>query len=120
MKKALLIVIGILFLASLAVAQEPQFAQYSTKTGSALVTTGKGLYHGIKVRTDGTNAQTIIVYDNTTASGTAIEPSGVWVTSATQRMAATGSIPPRPYFNGLYISISGSGVVSVDVEFTPQ
>jgi hypothetical protein len=121
MKKVLLVVFCILFLAVNVGAQsDVGFAQYSTKTSSALVTTGKGLYHGIKVNTDGTNAATIVVYDNTAASGTAIDPSTVYVTSSTMRVQASGSNPPRRYYNGLYISITCSGSVSVTVEFTPE
>ena len=119
-KVAALVVFCILFLASVAWA-EPNFVQYSTKTSSALVTTGNGLYHGIKVRTDGTNAQTITVCDDTSVTcATQIEPESVWPTSATVRKEATGSNPPRKYFKGLYIIITGSGTVSVDVEFTPE
>ncbi len=119
MKKILLIVFCILFLASIGGADDQPFVNYSTKTSSALVTTGKGLYHGIKVNTDGTNAATVVVYDNTSAAGTAIDPSTVYVTSSSMRVQASGSNPPRPYFNGLYISITCSGTVSVTVEFTP-
>ena len=120
MKKVVLIVFCILFLASVSWAAGPPLSvNFTTVTGSQLITTGKGLYHGIKVNTDGTNAQTIVVYDNTSAAGTVIDPSTVYVTSSTMRVQASGSNPPRPYFNGLYISITGSGTVSVTVEFTP-
>ena len=122
MRKLILIVFCILFLAVNVGAQsDTAFVQYSTKTSSALVTTGKGLYHGIKVRTDGTNAQTITVCDDTSVTcATQIEPESVWPSSSTVRKEATGSNPPRRYYKGLYIIITGSGTRSVDVEFTPE
>ena len=119
MKKVLLIVFCILLMASTTFAAQ-DFVQYSTKTSSALVTTGKGMYHGIKVNTDGTNAATVVVYDNTSAAGTAIDPSTVYVMSASMRVQASGSNPPRRYYNGLYVSITCAGTVSVTVEFTPE
>lgn len=120
MKKILMVVFCILFLASVAWAEKREFVFYSTKTSSALITTGSGYYHGIKVNTDGTNAATIVVYDNTAGSGTAIDPSTVYVTSATMRVQASGSNPPRRYYTGLYLSITCSGTVSVTLEFDPD
>ncbi|MFH1740442.1 MAG: hypothetical protein ABIH23_15645 [bacterium] len=117
--KKVFIIGAILLFAGLCFA-EPTFVNYSTKTASGLVTTGSGMYHGIKVNTDGTNAATIIVYDNTAASGTTIDPSTVYVTSATMRVQASGSNPPRRYYNGLYVSITCAGTVSATVEFTPD
>lgn len=119
MKKVLLAVFCILFFAAIAAAG-PEFTAYSTKTSSALITTGAGIYNGIKVNTDGTNAATIIVYDNTAASGTAVDPSTVYVTSSSMRVQASGSYPPRRYYNGLYVSITCAGTVSVTVEYEPD
>jgi hypothetical protein len=118
MKKVFIVLMVLLFAA--AAWGGEQFAQYSTKTSSGLVTTGKGVYHGVKVNTDATNAATVVVYDNTAASGTAIDPSTVYVTSSTMRVQASGSNPPRRYYNGLYVSITCAGTASVTVEFTPD
>lgn len=117
MKKTLFLLLSFILIPVLALARL-DFVEYSTKTASGLVTTGSGMYHGIKVNTDGTNAATIVIYDNTAASGTAIDPSTVYVTSSTIRAQASGSSPPRRYYNGLYISITCSGTVSVTVEYT--
>ena len=119
MKRFFIIAALILCFCSTAFAG-PDFVKHSTKTSSALVTSGSGLYHGIKVNTDGTNAATITIYDNTEESGSTVDPQTVYVTSSTIRVQASGSNPPRRYYNGLYVSISCSGTVSVTVEYVPD
>jgi hypothetical protein len=120
MKKIFAIITGIILLAAVSFAAGPSFVQYSTKTSSALIATGSGFYYGVKVDNDGTNAVGLIVYDNTAASGTAVDPSTVYVASATQRVQMFSSNPPRRYWNGLYAVITSAGTASVTVEYMPD
>lgn len=117
MKRILIVCLILLFAAA---SYGASFVTYSSKTASGLVTTGSGYYYGVKVNTDGTNAATVVIYDNTAASGTAIDPSTVYTTSATLRAAASGSNPPRRYYNGLYVALTCSGTATVTVEFMPD
>ncbi|MFA6358765.1 MAG: hypothetical protein WCY09_08945 [Candidatus Omnitrophota bacterium] len=122
MKKGLraICILAIVLMLAGAVWAAPFFVSYSTKTASGLVTTGSGYYYGMKVNTDGTNSVTTVVYDNTAASGTAIDPSTVFTTSATLRAAASGSNPPRRYYKGLYVAITCAGTAGVTVEYVPD
>jgi|SRR5208337_4390805 len=94
--------------------------KYLTVTSSGLIATGPGYYCGIKVNTDGTNGATVIVYDNTAASGTIIDPSTIYTTSASQRTASMQFNTPLLFNNGLYVSITCSGTASVTVYYVQK
>jgi hypothetical protein len=87
-------------------------------TGSGLITTGQGFFKGLIVNTDGTNAVTITIYDNTAASGNKVVSSFI-ITTSTTDLIRTLSFGDRdcPYFTGMYFSISTSGTVTYDVFF---
>jgi hypothetical protein len=91
-----------------------------TVTSSGLIATGPGYYYGIKVNTDGTNSATVVVYDNTAASGTVIDPSTVYATSASQKTASIQFNTPLLFNNGLYVSITCSGTTSVTIYYVQK
>ncbi|MFH1738279.1 MAG: hypothetical protein ABIH23_04680 [bacterium] len=117
MKKAFIVLVILLLSATFCVA-EPFFTRYSTQTGSALITTGSGYYHGVKVNLDGATEASVVVYDNTTASGTAIDPYTIYISwPSNDRWQQIRFDPPRRYYNGLYITLSGA---TVTVEYVPD
>ncbi len=80
------------------------------QTGDAAILVGAGVFGGIVVATDGTNAVTVSIYDNaTTNSGTELIPTTVITTSATDRVQYI--FPPRPIevSNGIYVDITLGG-----------
>lgn len=76
------------------------------KTADALIYTGACYFHGILVATDGTNAVTLDIYDNTAGSGTVITPTIVIPTSASMRSASIGFNPPVWCKTGIYVDIT--------------
>ena len=79
-------------------------------TSSAQVYTGKCFLSSVLVITDGTNAATVIVYDNTSAAGKKL---GEWVVAgATQYGGRNWTFPVRAT-NGIYCSISGTGASAI-------
>lgn len=85
-----------------------EYMGYSgTKTADTLIHTGPGWFYGFVVFTDGTNAVTLKIYDNTSAAGTRIGPDFYCSTSSDNRTCVfgTGDIPV-PFNTGLYIDIT--------------
>jgi hypothetical protein len=81
------------------------------KTASAMIATGSGAFHGIMFATNGTDAVTVSVYDNTAASGTKLVPTLVIPSSATSRAASLSIGPAVEFVTGLYVEITCSGTV---------
>jgi len=112
MKKliAILAVSLLLFGAVAAYADPMDNFVYGLSSGeqvsSAAVATGASLITGVLVLTDGTNAGTIIVYDNTSAAGTKVFEAVV--TGASNFGGATFEIPIY-CATGIYGAISGTG-----------
>lgn len=82
------------------------------KAASAAITALPGRFHGLVVVTDGTNAATIIVYDNASAaSGTVL--AKVLVPGASGYGVV--QIPDQGIeaINGIYCSVSGTGAAAV-------
>ncbi len=80
------------------------------KTADAAILVGHGVFGGIVVATDGTNAVTVSIYDNaSTASGTELIPTTVFTTGAADRKQYL--FPPRPIEveNGIYVDITIGG-----------
>lgn len=75
-------------------------------TTSTLVMTGRQFFRGINLNTDGTNAATAIVYDNTSAAGKIIGTFGC--PGATLSKMEFLNEPVRVY-NGIYVAVSGTG-----------
>ena len=92
-----------------------------TKTADAAITTSGGLFHGITVVTDATNAVTLNIYDNATAaSGRKLIPTDtVITTSAADRVQTYSVYPPVEYYSGVYVDITCSGTVAYMVYFEP-
>jgi hypothetical protein len=117
MKKVLTIVAIIMLLAA------PLFAQdyvrgSGQQTADALIVTGPGVFHGIIVSTDSTNAVTVNVYDGITATGTRLLPEFVVTTSSTDRIQAIKPPGgPALFYTGLYVDITCSGTAKYVVYF---
>ncbi|MDD5353509.1 MAG: hypothetical protein PHS93_10135 [Candidatus Omnitrophica bacterium] len=87
-------------------------------TDDALITTGGGYFKGIVVHTDGTNAVTVSIYDNTAASGTKIISTITIPTSAVNRIFALGFNDNEiPFIKGMYVDVTTSGTVTYDITF---
>ena len=86
------------------------------QTSSTAVLTGSGCITGIKVITDGTNDATLIVYDNTAASGTVVDETKV---NGANHYGGRNVIFPIKVDNGIYAAISGTGA-SYIIEYIPN
>ena len=114
MKKWIIAILALLVFAS------PSWANSIGNTSDAAVTTGPGYLKGLIVHTDGTNACTVSVYDNTEASGTKLFSTWTVTTSATDRTQALSFDDKEvPYGTGIYVDITvgGGGTCTYDVYF---
>ena len=119
--KKLFTVLIILCLAGVVWAYTPKdYVRYTPvhTTDQAGLKTIPGYFFGIVVMTDGTNACTVVTYDNTANSGSnKLHPDWVVTTSATDR-AKTYS-PPYPvlYNTGISVDITvgGGGTCSYQI-----
>lgn len=100
-------------------AQEVVVGTSGVKTADAGITSGSGEFHGLFVVTDGTNACTVAVYDNTAASGTKLQPTVIAPAGASYGMGYSWN-PPIPYGTGIYVDITTSGTCSYAVQFRPR
>lgn len=101
----------------------PVFAQTwvnssGTLSAAASVFQGEGNFHGIAIATDGTNAVTVSIYDNTTNSGRLLVPTFIASTSAADRTRSFVMSPPVRFNTGLYVDITCSGTVGYVVYFS--
>jgi len=121
MKKLFTILLIILCSISIAWAYTPyDWARYTAvyTTDQTGIKTTPGYFFGIIVMTDGTNACTVVTYDNTAKSGSnKLHPDWVVTTSSTDR-AKTYS-PPHPvqYNTGISVDITvgGGGTCSYQI-----
>ena len=118
-KKLFFISIVLLALTSVIWAYNPaDYARYTAiyTADQEGVKTAPGFFFGITVMTDGTNACTIVTYDNTTNAGTnKLHPDWVVTTSATDR-AKTYSPPyPIKYNTGISVDITTAGDCSYQI-----
>ena len=89
----------------------------SKKTSSGIVRTGKCIFHGFLIGTDGVNDPTITVFDNTAASGQEIIPSATYDASQLGLNGVTGI---NMYCaNGIYVEITCAGACEVVIQYTP-
>lgn len=118
-KKLIIILLALLLIVPSAYSAEPWSQQSAEKAIDAAITTTSGIFHGIIVATDGTNACTVSIYDNATAaSGTELIPTTVITSSATDRVQAISISPAVRYYNGIYVDITlGAGAVGYMVYF---
>jgi len=86
------------------------------QTADALITTGAGYLYGLVVITDGTNALTVAVYDNTSASGVLIVPTLQY--PVTPRNNVHWFFPGIQFNLGIYVDITlGAGACAYSVYF---
>lgn len=109
-KKLLLAILIILFISTGAwAAGKAWVKQGDSETASASVVTGAGLFHSIIFSTNGTNANTVNIYDNTAASGTKLIPTDTRITtSATDRIQTITFDPPVRFYTGIYVSVDST------------
>lgn len=119
MKKRIIFGVAVVVLVICATALAAEFVNSSgNKTADALIFGEAGNLHGIMVVTDGTNACTLAVYDNTTNTGTLLLPSWVVTTSSTDRTQSVGFYPPVHFGIGLYVDITCAGTCNYVVYYS--
>ena len=117
-KKLIIILLAFLLVAPAAYSAEPWSKVSAEKTAAAAITTTDGLFYGIAVITDGTNAVTVSIYDNASAaSGTELIPTWVVTSSSTDRAQAFGISPGAIFYNGIYVDITTGGTVTYKVYY---
>ncbi len=118
-KKLIIILLALLFVVPAAYSAEPWSTPSAEETTDAAITAGTGLFHGIIVATDGSNACTVSIYDHASAaSGTELIPTTVITSTATDRVQAISISPAVRYHKGIYVDITlGSGAVGYMVYF---
>ena len=109
MKKLIIVLFALFFLATGATAFDPIYMQNSAvKTADALIDTGPGYFYGVVCQTDGTNSVTFAVDDSTAGTGDKLHPDIICTSSASNRTCVYGFDPPVPYSTGLYVNITSS------------
>lgn len=116
MKKYLLLVICLF-----ALLTTPCYAASSSsqigQTADAAIASGFGYLTSIIVVNDGTNAVTIVAYDNASeASGNKLFTAVIFPASSTNRFGVLTFGPEEcPFRNGIYVDITTSGTATYDV-----
>ena len=87
------------------------------KTASALIYTGPAILHGFLIGTDGINDPTITIYDYLSAGGQEVVPTTTYDASVLGLNGATGI--NQLCAIGIYLEITCSGTVEVNVQYTP-
>ena len=107
MKKLLLgLLITILCYLPMTYAGPGDAMNYSDSyTADQLVRTGACNLYGIWIITDGTNAVTVEVYDNTSATGSTVIPATIVLGTATNTAKPISFFPPRAYTLGHHSNI---------------
>lgn len=117
MKKRIIFGVAMAVLLICATANAQTCISSGSNTASALILSDTGSICGIAVSTDGTNAQTFDVYDNTAGSGKKLIPTWVVTTSSTDRTQTYWFMYPVSFTTGLYVNVSGSGSVAYVVYY---
>lgn len=97
------------------VIQAPEIVS-GNKTADALIRTGPGVLKSVIVNTDGTNDATLVLYDNTEASGKV-----VWEGSCLGPNKTGIDHCNRKFENGLYgdLTVAGGGTAKWNVSDLP-
>ena len=120
MSRLKLAIVIVLLLPVVAGAQpwRPHWVEKTAELDAdAAAVTGHGVLYGIILATDGTNAVTVSIYDNTSGSGTELIPTIVIPTSATQRTSSIGFGIPVHFATGCYVDITTAGTVGYMVYY---
>ena len=112
MKKVLCGLLVVLVMVGVCLAEGTIYKIKSTHTSDALVENGRGILGGIIIVTDGTNACTVSIYDNTAASGDKFFPTIIVPASYTSGFAIGVD---TEYYNGIYVDITTSGTCTYTV-----
>lgn len=91
----------------ISAAQSREYTSSGEITSSALVYTGKTLFSGVIIATDGTHDVTVTCYDNTSAAGKKLLPT--FVVAAAFRFGGATLENPIKAETGIYCAISGTG-----------
>lgn len=77
-------------------------------TSSGVAVTGRCIFLGLAVTTDGSNDVTVNIYDNTAASGNKLGPTDITAKATDENF---GYKPPKPLpcDTGIYVNISVAG-----------
>lgn len=110
---AIIISLLVLFSVTFSIAQPKPFGVVQSsgeQTSDATIYTGACLFFGIEVITDGTNAATAIVYDNTANSGTKLVEL---VVAGASNFG--GGLWPHPVYcsTGIRVDLSGTGASAI-------
>lgn len=104
--KRILLILSLLLLAVPCWAVDVSYGS-GNRTADALIFQGEGLFYGIGLTGDGTNATTVSIYDSLTGTGTLLFPTFVVAASpATQTLNIN---PPVRFNTGLFIDITVAG-----------
>lgn len=76
------------------------------QTTDQLIYTGKNRINAITIIADGTNAATVVVYDNTAASGTVVAKGFVKATNDMNHIIFENPVVCE---NGIYADVTGTG-----------
>jgi hypothetical protein len=79
-------------------------------SADTLIWTGRGTVNALTVFTDGTNAATVTLYDNTTNSGTAIAQL---ICPGSQRTESQAWNLAIRCANGIYADVTGTGATFI-------
>jgi hypothetical protein len=75
---------------------------------SSTAVTGRAVFHGFIMQTDGSNNVTMNIYDNTVASGTTLMPVDCVILGAS-RIYTFSYDPPVPCNTGIYVEVTVAG-----------
>ena len=113
MKKILIALLIVLFATTAFAAMKNSGA----KSADALIATGQGVFYGIIVSTDSTNAVTLDIYDNTSASGTKLIPTSTITTASDDRIQSITFENGVEFYKGIYVDITCAGTVGYNVYY---
>lgn len=118
MKKIALVLMVVFWVGSALAFQPSEWMhQTATLTADAAAASGEGYLYGIVIVTDGTNAPTVAVYDNSSAEGTKLVPD--LSLAATPRVQTLSLEPSVPFNTGVYVDVTvgGGGTIAYMVYY---
>lgn len=98
---------GLYAVSETMVSPAATFTSSGLKTSSAAISTGIGAMGGVILYTDGTNDETIVVYDNASASSGTVLFKGTCIGS--NYSCAFAPAWPVAFTSGIYAYLTGSG-----------